>query len=67
VGAEGHEGEDYLVVSRDGSVQLPDEILRSSLPPGSLARAVATPEGVELRRVDLERGSRGDEPGRGRG
>ena len=55
------------MVSRDGSVQLPDEILHSSLPPGSLARAVATAEGVELRRVDLERGSRGDEPGRGRG
>ena len=53
VGAEGHQGEDYLVVSRDGSVQLPDEILQSSLPPGSLARAVPTAEGVELRRVDL--------------
>ena len=56
VGAEGHQGEDYLVVSRDGSVQLPDEVLQSSLPPGSLARAVPTAEGVELRRVDLERG-----------
>jgi ABC-type lipoprotein export system ATPase subunit len=67
VGAEGHQGEDYLVVSRDGSVQLPDEILQSSLPPGSLARAVPTAEGVELRRVDLERGSRGGEPGRRRG
>jgi putative ABC transport system ATP-binding protein len=66
VGAEGHHGEDYLVVSRDGSVQLPDEILHSSLPPGSLARAVPTAEGVELRRVDLERGSPGGEPGRRR-
>ena len=56
VGAEGHQGEDYLVVSRDGSVQLPDEVLQSSLPPGALARAVPTAEGVELRRVDLERG-----------
>ena len=56
VGAEGHQGQDYLVVSRDGSVQLPDEVLQSSLPPGSLARAVPTAEGVELRRVDLERG-----------
>ena len=56
VGAEGHQGEDYLVVSRDGSVQLPDEVLQSSLPPGSLARAVPTADGVELRRVDLERG-----------
>ena len=67
VGAEGHQGEDYLVVSRDGSVQLPDEILHGSLPPGSLARAVATADGVVLRRVDLERGSRGDGPERGRG
>jgi putative ABC transport system ATP-binding protein len=66
VGAEGHQGEDYLVVSRDGSVQLPDEILHGSLPPGSLARAVATADGVVLRRVDLERGSRGDGPERGR-
>ena len=66
VGAEGHQGEDYLVVSRDGSVQLPDEILQSSLPPGSLARAVPTAEGVELRRVNLERGSPGGEPGRRR-
>jgi putative ABC transport system ATP-binding protein len=56
VGAEGHQGEDYLVVSRDGSVQLPDEVLQSTLPPGSLARAVTTADGVQLRRVDLERG-----------
>jgi putative ABC transport system ATP-binding protein len=66
VGAEGHQGEDYLVVSRDGSVQLPDEILQSSLPPGSLARAVPTAAGVELRRVDLEQGSPGGKPGRRR-
>jgi putative ABC transport system ATP-binding protein len=56
VGAEGHQGEDYLVVSRDGSVQLPDAVLQSTLPPGSLARAVTTADGVQLRRVDLERG-----------
>jgi ABC-type lipoprotein export system ATPase subunit len=56
VGAEGHQGEDYVVVSRDGSVQLPDEVLQSTLPPGSLARAVTTASGVELRRVDLDRG-----------
>ncbi|HEX9538407.1 MAG TPA: ABC transporter ATP-binding protein [Streptosporangiaceae bacterium] len=56
VGAEGHAGEDYLVVSRDGSVQLPTEVLESVLPPGSLARAVPTADGVQLRRVDVERG-----------
>jgi putative ABC transport system ATP-binding protein len=56
VGAEGHAGEEYLVVSRGGSVQLPVEVLESTLPPGSLARAVPTADGVELRRVETERG-----------
>jgi putative ABC transport system ATP-binding protein len=55
VGAEGHAGEDYLVVARDGSVQLPPDLL-DALPPGSLARAVRTETGVELRRADVERG-----------
>ena len=54
VGAEGHAGEDYLVVSRDGSVQLPPDLL-DALPPGSLARAVRTQAGVELQRADVER------------
>jgi len=56
VGAEGQAGEDYLVVSRDGSVQLPAEVLEGTLPPGSLARAVPTADGVELHRVPRERG-----------
>ena len=55
VGTEGHAGEDFLVVSRDGSVQLPTEVLEAALPPGSLARAIPTAEGVELRRVDVAR------------
>ncbi|HEX4658808.1 MAG TPA: ABC transporter ATP-binding protein [Streptosporangiaceae bacterium] len=55
VGAEGHAGEEYLVVGRDGSIQLPPDLLEV-LPPGSLARAVPTTDGVELRRADLERG-----------
>jgi ABC-type lipoprotein export system ATPase subunit len=55
VGAVGHAGEDYLVVARDGSVQLPPDLL-DALPPGTLARAVRTPDGVELRRADVERG-----------
>jgi putative ABC transport system ATP-binding protein len=54
VGAEGHAGEDYLVVARDGSVQLPPDLL-DALPPGSLARAVRTEAGVELQRADVER------------
>lgn len=55
VGAEGHAGEDYLVVGRDGTIQLPPELLEL-LPPGSLARAVATGDGVQLSRADIERG-----------
>ncbi len=55
VGSEGHAGEDFLVVSRDGSVQLPMEVLESTLPPGSLARAIPTADGVQLQRVDAER------------
>ena len=55
VGAEGHAGEDYLVVARDGSIQLPMDLLEV-LPPGSLARAIKTADGVELRRADIERG-----------
>jgi putative ABC transport system ATP-binding protein len=50
VGAEGHAGEDYLVVARDGSVQLPEDLL-DVLPPGTLAKAVRTADGVELRRA----------------
>lgn len=50
VGAEGRAGEDYVVVGRDGTVQLPPELL-DSLPPGTLARAVRHEHGVDLRRV----------------
>jgi ABC-type lipoprotein export system ATPase subunit len=50
VGAEGRSGEDYVVVGRDGTVQLPPELL-DSLPPGSLARAVRHDHGVDLRRI----------------
>jgi putative ABC transport system ATP-binding protein len=57
VGSEGHHGEDYLVVGRDGAIQLPQELLETVLPPGSLARAIPTEAGVELRRVDVHGGS----------
>lgn len=50
VGAEGRSGEDFVVVGRDGTVQLPPELL-DSLPPGTLARAVRHDHGVDLRRV----------------
>jgi len=54
VGAEGRGGEDYVVVGRDGFVQLPADVL-DVLPPGSLARARRMHEGVELRRVDPDK------------
>jgi len=53
VGAESHAGEDYLVVARDGSIQLPPDLF-DALPPGSLARAVRTEAGVELRRAAVD-------------
>jgi ABC-type lipoprotein export system ATPase subunit len=53
VGAEGRAGEEYIVVGRDGTIQLPDD-LQAVLPPGSLAQARRTAEGVELRPIDLE-------------
>lgn len=53
VGAEGRAGEDYLVVGRDGTVALPVDVL-DVLPPGALARAVRTEDGVRLHRVDPE-------------
>ncbi len=50
IGAAGFAGEEYVVVSRDGSVQLPPDLL-DALPPGSMARAERTADGVALRRV----------------
>lgn len=52
VGVEGRAGEEYLVVGRDGTIQLPEALL-DTLRPGSLATAHRTPEGVELRPARL--------------
>jgi len=60
VGAEGRSGEDYVVVGRDGTVQLPPEML-DALPPGALARAVRHDNGVDLRRVYDPNAGSGDE------
>lgn len=65
VGAEGRSGEDYVVVGRDGTVQLPPEML-DTLPPGSLARAVRHDNGVDLRRIYDANAASGDDEGRGR-
>jgi putative ABC transport system ATP-binding protein len=54
VGAEGRAGEEFLVVGKDGSIQLPTDLLEV-LPPGTLARAVPIPDGVALRRADVDR------------
>ncbi len=53
VGGEGRGGQEYIVVGRDGSVQLPDDLLEV-LPPGSLAQARRTSDGIELRPVQTD-------------
>lgn len=47
VGAEGRRGEDYAVVGRDGTVHLPQDVLRL-LPPGSLVGVEPQPDGTVL-------------------
>jgi ABC-type lipoprotein export system ATPase subunit len=47
VGAEGHRGEEFARVARDGSVHLPHDVLEL-LPPGTLVRVVARPDGTAL-------------------
>ncbi|MER7278160.1 ATP-binding cassette domain-containing protein [Dactylosporangium sp. NPDC000244] len=56
VGAEGRRGEDYAVVGRDGTVHLPQDVLRM-LPPGTLVGVEPQPDGTVLlvpARVDVE-------------
>jgi hypothetical protein len=66
VGAEGLDGQEYVVVGRDGTLQLPAD-LTDLFPPGSLARAERHEHGVLLRRVDLpgpeRRGGHPESPG----
>jgi putative ABC transport system ATP-binding protein len=45
VGAEGHLGEDYAVVGRDGSIHLPAEVL-DVFSPGSLVQVRLEPDGT---------------------
>jgi ABC-type lipoprotein export system ATPase subunit len=51
VGTEGRRGEEFVVIGRDGTLQLPPEVLQS-LPPGTLLRLRAHPTGVDLRKPD---------------
>ncbi len=48
IGAEGRGGEEFVVVGRDGSVQLPPA-LREQIPPGTLLRVHADDDAIVLR------------------
>ncbi|WP_455432675.1 ABC transporter ATP-binding protein [Streptosporangium soli] len=58
VGTEGRHGEDFVVIGREGAVQLPPEF-HELLPPGTMARIEPLADGVVLRRA--EPGDDGDE------
>ena len=62
VGAEGRAGQEYVVVGRDGTLQLPDEFT-DVFPPGSLARAERRDGGVFLHQVDPAGQPGGQPPG----
>ncbi len=47
IGAEGRDGEDFAVVGRDGSLQLPPDV-RERIPPGTLLRVRLNPDGTVL-------------------
>ncbi len=51
VGAEGRHGTEYAVVGRDGTIQLPPDLL-DLLPPDTLVRLVRHAHGIELRAAD---------------
>lgn len=47
IGAEGHGGEDFAVLGRDGSLQLPPDV-REQIAPGTLLRVQLNPDGTVL-------------------
>ncbi|GAB2860750.1 ABC transporter ATP-binding protein [Nocardioides pacificus] len=51
IGAEGRAGEEFAVVTADGSLPLPPDVLES-VPPGTLLRVTETPDGLMLTRVE---------------
>ncbi|MFZ0172637.1 MAG: ATP-binding cassette domain-containing protein [Acidimicrobiales bacterium] len=53
VGAEGRRGGQYAVVGRDGTLQLPPDVL-ARFPPQTLFRLSERPDGIELKRADPE-------------
>ena len=64
IGAEGHGGEDFAVLGRDGSLQLPPDV-RERLAPGTLLRVRLNPDGTVL--LDPRGPGAGDRPGPGAG
>ena len=55
IGAEGRGGQDFAVVGRDGSIQLPPDV-REQLPAGTLLRVQLNPDGTVL--LDPQGGAR---------
>jgi putative ABC transport system ATP-binding protein len=55
VGAEGRHGEEFAVVGRDGTVQLPSDVLEV-MPPNTLVRVRRHPDGADLRVVEPGQG-----------
>ncbi|HVC38891.1 MAG TPA: ATP-binding cassette domain-containing protein [Candidatus Dormibacteraeota bacterium] len=53
VGAEGRLGQTYAVVSREGTIDLPPDVLEV-LPPGTLVKVVRRGQGAELINRDLD-------------
>lgn len=56
VGAEGRQGKEYAIVGRDGSVNLPPDVL-DLLPPDSLVHVTRLDDRIELRRADPQEDS----------
>lgn len=63
VGAEGRHGTEYAVVGRDGTLQLPPDVLEV-LPPDTLVRIVLQKNGVELQAAYGDEGEIEEEPER---
>ncbi len=53
IGAEGRRGQEYAVVAKDGSIQLPADVL-DLMPSGTLVRVLRRPRGVELVNPELQ-------------
>jgi len=51
IGSEGHAGEEFAVVGRDGSVQLPPDVF-AAVPAGSLLRVQLVDGVVSLTPID---------------